>query len=188
VHASATESHSLAVRGVIVNRAQVLRSPSSFSVSGPVKIPNHFDMESFKSYLPFSRFDTKAAIAQATLLEEEHLPTSCPPSTRRDCLRLMCSPVEDRPQGYPQFTALLSAYDPFLICRRFTRLRARLLLLKQDKLSVLEQRLDEVDQQEKSLIFLGKSRCDRNADRAAVLSDIESSLVDYGGVHGTCML
>ena len=82
--------------------------------------------------------------------------------------------------GYPRFTALLSAYEPFFLCRRFDRLRARLLLLKQDRLTVLEQRLDQIDEQETSLLFLGTSRRDANADRWSLLSEIESHLADYG--------
>jgi len=88
--------------------------------------------------------------------------------------------VEDYRPGYPRFTALLSAYDPYLLCRRFSRLRARILLLKQDKLSLLEQRLDEVDREEVCPLFLGMSRSDRNAQRASVLEEIESSLTEYG--------
>lgn len=90
-------------------------------------------------------------------------------------------PVEDYRPGYPRFTALLAAYDPYVICRRFTKLRARLLLLKQDRLTVLEERLEEVDRKEICPMFLGVGRCDGNAERASVLSEIESQLADYGG-------
>ncbi|KAI1104100.1 hypothetical protein F4804DRAFT_308229 [Jackrogersella minutella] len=89
------------------------------------------------------------------------------------------SKIEDYRAGYPRYTALLSAHKPYFICRRFDKLRARLLLLKQDRLSMLEERLEQVDQQETSLLFLGKSRCDRNADRISLLSEIESCLADY---------
>lgn len=88
--------------------------------------------------------------------------------------------VEDYRPGYPRFTALLSAYDPYFLCRRFSKLRARLLLLKQDRLSVLEQKLEQVDHEETSPLFLGKSRCDRNPERISLLSDIESCLANYG--------
>ncbi|XTI82344.1 hypothetical protein V2W45_1228407 [Cenococcum geophilum] len=87
--------------------------------------------------------------------------------------------IEDYKLGYPRFTALISAYDHFFLCRRFNKLRARILLLKQDRLSMLEQRLEQIDQQETSLLFLGKSRCDKNTDRTSLLSDIESCLADY---------
>jgi hypothetical protein len=88
--------------------------------------------------------------------------------------------VEDYKAGYPRFAALLSAHAPFFLCRRFNRLRARLLLLKQDKLSILEEKLDRIDQSERSLLFLGKSRLDTNADRLSTVSEIESSLANYG--------
>lgn len=96
-------------------------------------------------------------------------------------------PVEDYRPGYPRFTALLAAYDPYIICRRFTKLRARLLLLKQDRLTVLEERLEEVDRKETRPMFLGVSRCDANAERASVLSEVESQLADYGGYLPTNM-
>jgi hypothetical protein len=64
--------------------------------------------------------------------------------------------------------------------RRFNRLRARLLLLKQHDLSILEDKLDKIDHDERSLLFLGKSELDVNADRLSTLAQIQSSLVDYG--------
>jgi len=87
--------------------------------------------------------------------------------------------VEEYASGYPRFTALLSTSNSFLICRRFSRLRARLLLLKQDRLSKLETRLDQIDQTETSLLFLGSIRRDRNVDRASVVAEIDSYLHDY---------
>jgi len=53
------------------------------------------------------------------------------------------------------------------------------LLLKQDRLSVLEEKLERIDQQEKSPLFLGKSRSDRNVERTSLLFEIESRLADY---------
>ncbi|KAK3338128.1 hypothetical protein B0H65DRAFT_560981 [Neurospora tetraspora] len=81
--------------------------------------------------------------------------------------------------GYPRFTALISAHGPYFLCRRFDKLRARILLLKQNKLSMLEERLEQVDSEEPSPLFLGKSRCDRNAERLSLLSQIEACLADY---------
>ncbi|CAF3590202.1 unnamed protein product [Fusarium graminearum] len=46
--------------------------------------------------------------------------------------------IEDFREGYPRFTSLISSHDPFFLFRRFGRLRARLLLIKQDKLAVLD--------------------------------------------------
>ena len=45
---------------------------------------------------------------------------------------------------------------------------------------MLEQRLEQIDQQEESPLFLGKSRCDRNTNRISLLSEIEHRLADYG--------
>ncbi|KAK1773055.1 hypothetical protein QBC45DRAFT_428587 [Copromyces sp. CBS 386.78] len=86
---------------------------------------------------------------------------------------------EDYRPGYPRFTALISAHSPYFLCRRFDKLRARILLLKQDKLSMLEERLEQVDSEESSPLFLGKSRCDRNAERLSLISQIEACLADY---------
>jgi hypothetical protein len=48
---------------------------------------------------------------------------------------------------------------------------------------MLEERLDEVDQEESNLLFLGKSRCDHNPNRISLLSQIEACLADYGIRH-----
>jgi hypothetical protein len=47
---------------------------------------------------------------------------------------------------------------------------------------VLEQKLDKIDREERSLLFLGSGRLDRNADRLSCLSEIELSLADYGTI------
>ncbi|KAF5240591.1 hypothetical protein FAUST_4269 [Fusarium austroamericanum] len=87
--------------------------------------------------------------------------------------------VEDFREGYPRFTSLISSHDPFFLFRRFGRLRARLLLIKQDKLAVLEKKLDDIDNAEPIPFFLGKTRLDGNQDRLAVLAEIESNLAEY---------
>ncbi|KAL0932610.1 uncharacterized protein CTRU02_211573 [Colletotrichum truncatum] len=87
--------------------------------------------------------------------------------------------VEDHRAGYPRFAALIAANDSFFVFRRFLRLRARVLLLKQDHLSVLEEKLDLLDEKEESPLFLGKSRCDRNEARKSLLLEIESCLSSY---------
>lgn len=88
--------------------------------------------------------------------------------------------VEHYKSGYPRYTALLSAHSSWLICRRFDRLRARLLLMKQDRLSMLEKQLEQIDWEEVSPLFLGMSRCDKNTDRLNTLSEIDVALDDYG--------
>jgi hypothetical protein len=87
--------------------------------------------------------------------------------------------VENYRPGYPRLTALISAHDPYL-CRRLDKPRAWLLLQKQDKLSMLEERLEQVDNEETRSIYLGKSRCDRDTERISPLSEIASCLADYG--------
>ncbi|KAI3325616.1 hypothetical protein HD806DRAFT_490781 [Xylariaceae sp. AK1471] len=87
--------------------------------------------------------------------------------------------IEDYRAGYPRLCALIGAHDGFMMCRRFKRLRARLLLLKQDRISCLEEQLDQIDRDEPLPIFLGKSRGDINSERLSILSQIDSSLADY---------
>jgi hypothetical protein len=45
---------------------------------------------------------------------------------------------------------------------------------------MLEQKLERVDHEEISPLFLGKSRCDGNPERVSLLSEIETCLADYG--------
>lgn len=93
--------------------------------------------------------------------------------------------VEDAPAGYPRFAKLMGSHTTFLICRRFSDLRARLLLLKQDRISSLEEQLDRIDREETHPLFLGNSRRDRNEERKTVLADIDLALADYGR-EGLC--
>ena len=93
--------------------------------------------------------------------------------------------VEEYRDGYPRYCALIAANEHFFICRRFLRLRSKVLLLKQDNLCQLQQQLDDIDQNETLPLFLGKSRGDRNTDRTSLLSEISKSLDDYGMIrHG----
>ncbi|KAI1303464.1 hypothetical protein F5Y03DRAFT_186238 [Xylaria venustula] len=87
--------------------------------------------------------------------------------------------VEDYRKGYPQFTALSAANPDFFIYRRFLRLRARLLLLTQDKITILEHELDEIDRKETRPLFLGESRSDTNKDRSSVLSELYPIMASY---------
>jgi hypothetical protein len=64
--------------------------------------------------------------------------------------------------------------------RRFSNLRARLLLLKQDKLSQLERKLEALDEAETNPLFLGMNRLDNNEARAEVVSEIDRNLAEYG--------
>ncbi|KAF1828591.1 hypothetical protein BDW02DRAFT_593168 [Decorospora gaudefroyi] len=87
--------------------------------------------------------------------------------------------VEDFPLGYPRYSALVASDTAFYICRRFSKTRARLLLLKQDKIAVLEERLTQIDDQEQSPLFLGMSRADSNPKRREILDELDIALRDY---------
>lgn len=89
-------------------------------------------------------------------------------------------PVEDYSSGYPQYSALISSYDFFFIFRSFRRLRARLLLSKQDEINVLEAQLDCLDREEASPFFLATCRGDRSPTRISVLDQISTKLAEYG--------
>lgn len=89
-------------------------------------------------------------------------------------------PVEDFPAGYPRFSALVGSHDSLQVYRRFSSIRSRNILFKQDKLSVLEQRLYDLDREEQSPSHLASFRRDVNSARQAVLSDIDKALIEYG--------
>lgn len=82
--------------------------------------------------------------------------------------------------GYPRFSRLLGAHVAFSISRRFSVLRSRLLLIKQDHVSLLESQLDKLDQSENRPIFLASLRRDRNGERGAVMRELDAALKDYG--------
>ena len=88
--------------------------------------------------------------------------------------------VEGHREGYPRFSALIAADGAFLICRRFLTLRVRLLLLKQDRLSMLEKKLNQIDNEETEELFVRSTRYDKNVERSAILSEINDALTDYG--------
>lgn len=88
--------------------------------------------------------------------------------------------IEDYQPGYPQFSALVGAHDTFQIYCRFSNLRSRLLLYKQDSLSVLEKRLNDIDNNERSPLFLGSRRRDKNEERKDIMGKIDVELAEYG--------
>ena len=69
------------------------------------------------------------------------------------------------------------------MCRRFSAMRARLLLIKQDHLSILEAQLQEVDRQEPRRLFLGNLRRDNNLERKRLMGEFETVLKDYGMIY-----
>lgn len=56
----------------------------------------------------------------------------------------------------------------------------RLLLLKQDEITVLEDSLDSIDSQEDRVLFLGCARRDVNQERKQLIGKLTRALADYG--------
>ncbi|KAF2232013.1 hypothetical protein EV356DRAFT_569100 [Viridothelium virens] len=98
----------------------------------------------------------------------------------------MAKSIEDYRRGYPQYTRLLSLHPAFQNFRRFTRTRMRLLLLKQDEISSLEERLDLIDAGEVHDLFLGCSRLDSNAERQQTLDKLRVALAEYDAMLEEC--
>ncbi|KAF3221166.1 hypothetical protein TWF106_006491 [Orbilia oligospora] len=96
--------------------------------------------------------------------------------TRRKTENTRPFQVEDYPNGYPRYSALMASHESFQIVRRFSNLRTRLLLLHQDRISRLEKKLEAIDKHESSPLFLASSRRDGNEERQTVLFDIEEAL------------
>ncbi|KAL7919638.1 hypothetical protein ACQKWADRAFT_322822 [Trichoderma austrokoningii] len=124
------------------------------------------------------------------LLDSIELSTSIRPSTSDNALSWRENitnehpgdiDIEKFPQGYSRYSALLASDNSFQIWRRFSILRTRLLLIKQDKLSQLEARLENIDAEDEKFFpaFLGSNREDGNEERKEVLEQIDSSLKDY---------
>ncbi|EMT71590.1 hypothetical protein FOC4_g10010099 [Fusarium odoratissimum] len=86
--------------------------------------------------------------------------------------------VEDYPKGYPQFSSLISSHESFFVARRFLNVRARLLLLKQNRVVALESKLHKIDRDEERPLFLGSSQRDQNQDRAQVVAELDEALED----------
>ena len=56
----------------------------------------------------------------------------------------------------------------------------RMLLLKQDRISELERRLNDVDKEEQAELFLGNRRRDKNAERLEIWEKLKTALQVYG--------
>ncbi|KAL7658246.1 hypothetical protein M752DRAFT_278779 [Aspergillus phoenicis ATCC 13157] len=87
--------------------------------------------------------------------------------------------IEDIPAGYPRFSTFMSSHPSFQLYRRFSSLRTRDILMKQDRLAVLEEKLHNLDRNEENPSFLASCRRDRNINRQEVLSDIDRALCEY---------
>ncbi|KAI1386849.1 uncharacterized protein F4822DRAFT_431717 [Hypoxylon trugodes] len=81
--------------------------------------------------------------------------------------------------GYPQFSALIGAHPAFSIARQFCTVRARLLLMKQNRVSDLESKLERIDTQEQRPLFLGTFQADGNTERRQTLEALDRALAEY---------
>lgn len=91
--------------------------------------------------------------------------------------------VEDYPSGYPRFAALIGSHPDFSLYRRFTALRARMLLLQQYQICVLEKDLeamDRLDSDKGHEIFLASCRQDENPERKSIIQALDIALAKYG--------
>lgn len=82
--------------------------------------------------------------------------------------------------GYPRFSALMASQPSYIISRRFTNARVRLLLYKQDEIAVLEEKLASIDNSEPREQFLGSRRRDVNTERKETMRDLGKLLAEYG--------
>jgi len=88
--------------------------------------------------------------------------------------------VESRRSGYPRLSAFIASDKNFALFRRFGELHARILLHKQDELIAMEQRLQDLDAEEKTPYNLNSRREDKNLARKALLAEVEAKLPAYG--------
>lgn len=88
--------------------------------------------------------------------------------------------VEGYPSEYPRDLALPAAHDSSNVHRRSSNLRARLQLLKQDDLSILERDLEKVGVPATRQLPLSSQRSDSKQEREAGLVEIGNALADYG--------
>ncbi|PTD03316.1 hypothetical protein HYE67_011359 [Fusarium culmorum] len=90
--------------------------------------------------------------------------------------------IDDFPRGYPSLSAFMSADKDFTMFRSFSRLHTRVLLHKQDELTELEQRLDELDQADSKVapyLLITNRDVSGDTERRALLSEIEIKLNEY---------
>ncbi|KAF5566590.1 hypothetical protein FNAPI_1050 [Fusarium napiforme] len=64
------------------------------------------------------------------------------------------------------------------IARRFLNVRARLLLLKQNRVVELESKLHKIDRDEDRPLFLGSCQRDQNTNRAKIVAELDEALED----------
>ena len=76
--------------------------------------------------------------------------------------------------------AFMASDKSFVLFKRFGELHTRLLLYKQDELVEIEQRLKDLDNEERTSYHLASRRDDMNLARKELVTEIESKLSSYG--------
>ena len=96
--------------------------------------------------------------------------------------------VDDHPRGYPKLAAFINSDENFLIARKYGFLRSRVLLYRQDELSVLEKdlvALDDEDKNSRELALMSRKH-DEETDkdplysRKVLMQKIDDKLKEYG--------
>lgn len=88
--------------------------------------------------------------------------------------------VENYPRGYPRVAALQDSDAAFTMFRQFKMLHCRLLLLNQEELCSLEEKLHQVDVADRTQLHLSSRTHDANLERQNLLSEIRDKLRQYG--------
>jgi hypothetical protein len=87
------------------------------------------------------------------------------------------------PNGYPRLAAILDSDQNFLLYRQFGYLQSRLLLYKQDELSELESKLDDLDEavanEDPALNFSLRKQGARIGERIKLLQQTELKFKEY---------
>ncbi|CAF9917791.1 MAG: hypothetical protein ALECFALPRED_000368 [Alectoria fallacina] len=95
--------------------------------------------------------------------------------------------IDDHPCGYPQLAAFVNSDENFLIARKYGFLRSRVLLYRQDELSVLERdliKLDADDKKKRDFALKSRKR-DEETDndpvysRKVLIQKIDDKLKEY---------
>jgi hypothetical protein len=94
-------------------------------------------------------------------------------------MHLLSHAVETFRRGYPRLAAYMNSDRDFITFRYFGRLHARILLQKQDEITELEERLDELDNAESMGHYLCSRRHDGNSIRQDILREAELKLEAY---------
>lgn len=87
--------------------------------------------------------------------------------------------IENYRFEYFRFSILIAAQNSFHFCRRFINFRVCLFLLKQNRLSVLKKKFDQIDFEKKNVLFFQNCRRDVNEKRKFVFIKIDVALMNY---------